>query len=104
VAQCIAQRHCVSIANVATRAMLDQPHVAGVIVGATSGDRHLADNVKLTQLRLDDADHAALGAVLDKRRGPPGDIWDLERDPKGRHAFAGTPYTQTLQDLGHRRG
>jgi aryl-alcohol dehydrogenase-like predicted oxidoreductase len=104
VVHCIAQRYGVSIANVATRAMLDQPHVAGVIVGATSGDRHLADNIKLTQLRLDDADHAALGAVLDKRRGPPGDIWDLERDPKGRHGFAGKPYTQTLKDLGQRRG
>jgi hypothetical protein len=84
--------------------MLDQPHVAGVIVGATSGDRHLADNAKLDRLRLDAADHAALGAVLDKRRGPPGDIWDLERDPHGRHAFSGKPYTQTLKDLGQRRG
>jgi aryl-alcohol dehydrogenase-like predicted oxidoreductase len=98
----VADRRGSSIANVATRYMLDQPQVAGVIVGATSGDRHLADNLKLARLSLSDADRDEIAAALAARIGPPGDCWDLERDPQGRHAFAGKAYTKTLTDIGRK--
>ncbi|MBX9928121.1 MAG: aldo/keto reductase, partial [Gemmatimonadaceae bacterium] len=55
----IADRHGVSIANVACRAILDAPAVAGVIVGARLGERaHLEDNQRITSLVLTDADRA----------------------------------------------
>ncbi len=80
----IADRHGNSIANVAMRAMLDKPAVAGVIIGATNTN-HLADHTRLAGLALDDADRAAIKAVTDKRQGPLGDVYELERDKTGRH-------------------
>ena len=48
----IARRHEVSIANVATRWVLDHPAVAAVIVGARLGEReHHADNRAVFSLR-----------------------------------------------------
>ena len=48
----IADKHGVSIANVAVRAILDRPAVAGVIVGARLGlAEHLADNARVFDLR-----------------------------------------------------
>ncbi len=44
----IGEKHGVSISNVATRWVLEQTGVAGVIIGARLGEReHRADNVKL---------------------------------------------------------
>ncbi len=44
----VADRHGVSIANIATRCILDHPGVAGVIVGARLGERaHIEDTVRL---------------------------------------------------------
>jgi aryl-alcohol dehydrogenase-like predicted oxidoreductase len=80
----IADRHDVDIATVASRAVLDRPHVAAVIVGAR--DRaHLAANLKIAALQLTDADRAEIGVVLSQRQGPEGDTFDLERDRDGRH-------------------
>jgi aryl-alcohol dehydrogenase-like predicted oxidoreductase len=80
----IAARHGASITNVATRWVLDRPHVAGVIVGARYAE-HLQDNLRVFDLVLDDADRAAIEAVLAQRRGPRGDTYDLERDREGPH-------------------
>jgi aryl-alcohol dehydrogenase-like predicted oxidoreductase len=64
----IARKHAVSIANVATRWVLDQPAVAAIIVGARLGEReHRADNVRLGSLALDDDDRAALERALARR-------------------------------------
>ena len=47
----VARRHGVSVANVATRWVLEQPAVAAVIVGARLGEReHRADNLRLFAL------------------------------------------------------
>jgi aryl-alcohol dehydrogenase-like predicted oxidoreductase len=60
----VAQRHGVSIANVAVRAILDRPAVAGVIVGARLGlAEHLADNARVFSFQLDAEDWARLDAV-----------------------------------------
>jgi aryl-alcohol dehydrogenase-like predicted oxidoreductase len=61
----IADKHGVSIANVAVRAILDNPAVAGVIVGARLGvSEHIAENARVFALRLDDEDRARIDAVL----------------------------------------
>lgn len=62
----IALKHQVSIANVAVRAILDQPAVAGVIVGTRLGlsDRR-ADNARVFDCHLDGDDRQRMQAVLD---------------------------------------
>jgi aryl-alcohol dehydrogenase-like predicted oxidoreductase len=80
----IADRHSTDIATVASRAMLDRPQVAAVIVGARNRS-HLAANLAITALKLTAEDHAEINAVLTKRKGPEGDCFTLERDRAGRH-------------------
>ena len=80
----IADRHNTSIVNVALRAMLDKPAVATVIIGAVN-QNHLADHLDLARVKLDDRDRAAIDAVTAKRKGPAGDVYELERDKTGRH-------------------
>jgi aryl-alcohol dehydrogenase-like predicted oxidoreductase len=53
----IAQKHGVSIANVATRYILDKPGVAGVIIGVRLGIAdHISNNLQVFNLTLDKAD------------------------------------------------
>jgi aryl-alcohol dehydrogenase-like predicted oxidoreductase len=80
----IGRKHGVSIAAVATRHVLDRPHVAGAIVGARYAE-HLPETLKVFAVRLDAEDRAALDAVLARRKGPEGDAYTLERDREGRH-------------------
>lgn len=80
----IARRHGVGIPALASRFMLEQPHVAAVIVGARYAD-HLPGHLDVFRVRLDDADRAAIAAVLARRTGPAGDTFTLERDRSGRH-------------------
>jgi diketogulonate reductase-like aldo/keto reductase len=54
------------------------------MVGATS-TRHLAANLKVFDFALSAEDRAAIAAVTDRREGPAGDCFDLERDREGRH-------------------
>jgi aryl-alcohol dehydrogenase-like predicted oxidoreductase len=63
----IAQKHQVSIANVAVRSILDRPAVAGVIVGCRLGlSEHIADNCRVFNLHLDDEDLGRIKAVTQK--------------------------------------
>ena len=80
----IAERHAVSIPAVALRWVLDRPTVGGVIVGTYHGG-HLDTNLAAFELELDDEDRRAIDAVLRDCPGPPGDCFDLERDPEGPH-------------------
>lgn len=60
----IARKHSVSIANVATRYILDQPAVAGVILGVRLGvSEHIAENARLFSVSLDADDAARIEAV-----------------------------------------
>jgi aryl-alcohol dehydrogenase-like predicted oxidoreductase len=69
VLKAMAEKHGVSIANIATRAILDRPAVAGVIVGVRLGiAEHRADNARVFDCTLDDEDNAQLQAVLAKSR------------------------------------
>ena len=89
----VAARHGVSLANVATRWVLDQPHVAGVIVGARLGEsEHRDDNARLFDFALDAEDRAALGAAFEGLAPIPGDCGDEYRRP---------PYLTASGDLSH---
>ena len=80
----LALKHNTDIASVASRAVLDQPQVAAAIVGATN-TAHLEAHARVAGLRLDADDRAAIAAITDRRRGPEGDVYTLERDRTGRH-------------------
>lgn len=81
----IGEKHGVGPEAVAVRWLLDQPAVAGVILGV--GRRSRVDSHRaLLGLRLDDDDRAGLADFLARQPVPPGDMYDLERDPAGRHA------------------
>ncbi|KQY12812.1 aldo/keto reductase [Rhizobium sp. Root482] len=80
----IADRHRVDIATVASAAMLTRPGVAAVIVGARNRD-HLPSNLAIANIKLSDADHAEIEAVLSQANPLDGDVYTLERDREGPH-------------------
>ena len=89
----IAERHGVSLTNIATRYMLDQPAVAGVIIGARLGKaEHIDDNARLFSFALTKADRAEIAAVLATMTPIPGDCGDEYRKP---------PYLTASGDLSH---
>jgi aryl-alcohol dehydrogenase-like predicted oxidoreductase len=84
----VAARHGVGMASVAVRWLLDQPQVAAAIVGTSPRRGAPLDPLGFA---LDDQDRA----LLDGAGGPapdswlrelPGDVYELEREPGGRHA------------------
>lgn len=65
----IADKHQVSIANIAVRYILDKPTVAGVIVGARLGiSEHLQDNARVFNISLDAEDINNIEAITSKSR------------------------------------
>ncbi len=89
----IANKHSVSIANVATRWVLHQAAVAGVIIGARLGEAlHSTDNAKLFGFALDDQDNAKLNAAFQATKPLPGDCGDEYRKP---------PFLTASGDLSH---
>lgn len=63
----ITVKHQVSISNMAVRCILDKPAVGGVIIGARLGiSKHLENNTKVFNLKLDQSDHNQLNSVLEK--------------------------------------
>src|SRR5262249_17976121 len=64
-AAAVAQRHGVSIPNVASRFILDEPGVAGVIIGARLGEReHVEDTLRVFALTLTDDDRSEIRAAM----------------------------------------
>ncbi|HWI17110.1 MAG TPA: aldo/keto reductase [Vicinamibacterales bacterium] len=93
VAKRVGDRHRVSIANVATRFILDQPGVAGVIVGARLGESaHIDDTLKLFSFSLSGEDRAEIRSVLNTLHPIPGDCGDEYRKP---------PFLTASGDLSH---
>jgi aryl-alcohol dehydrogenase-like predicted oxidoreductase len=73
----VADKHGVSIANVAVRYILDRPAVAGVIVGTRLGvAEHRQDNARSFDITLDAEDHTQIEAVLARSR----DLYQLIGD------------------------
>ena len=75
----IAKKYRVSIANIATRYILERPRVGAVIIGARRADR-IADNVRVFDISLDAEDNARIHSVIDRSAGPGGDCYDLDRE------------------------
>ncbi len=89
----VAARHEASIANVACRYILDQPAVGGIIVGARLGEsEHLAENLSLFELTLDERDRAQIETALATLTPIPGDCGDEYRKP---------PFLTASGDLSH---
>lgn len=89
----VAKKHGVSIANVATRWVLDQPAIAAVIVGARLGEsEHRADNLRTFAFTLDDEDRRLIDGALSAACAIPGDCGDEYRRP---------PYLTASGDLSH---
>lgn len=80
----IARRNRTSIGAIATRWVLDQPQVAAVILGVGSQSR-ARENLALANLQLDEDDRQAIADLLQGQKIPPGDMYELERDPNGPH-------------------
>jgi aryl-alcohol dehydrogenase-like predicted oxidoreductase/enamine deaminase RidA (YjgF/YER057c/UK114 family) len=92
-ADVVARKHGVSIATVASRWVLDQPGVAGVIIGARLGaSAHLADTARIFELALDDDDRARLAEAQAALMPIPGDCGDEYRTP---------PFLTASGDLSH---
>ena len=77
-----ADRLRVSMANVATRAILDAPAVGGVIVGARLSHRnHLDDNLKTFDFELDEEARQTIEAATSGLQAIAGDCGDEYRKP-----------------------
>ncbi len=81
----VAGKHGASIANVASRWVLDRPQVAAAIVGAR-GAEQLDDNLQVLGLRFDDDDRRVLREAVAGLKPLAGDTYSVERVPGGRHA------------------
>ena len=89
----IGRKHGVSVSNVATRWVLEQPAVAAAIVGARLGEsEHRADNLQPFAFVLDDEDRARLETAFAQTRRLPGDCGDEYRRP---------PFLTASGDLSH---
>lgn len=89
----VGRRHHASIANVASRFIMDQPAVGGVIIGARPGvSDHLADNLKIFELTLDELDHSEISTSLASLAPIHGDCGDEYRNP---------PFLTASGDLSH---
>jgi aryl-alcohol dehydrogenase-like predicted oxidoreductase len=80
----IAARHRTSLTNVATRYIIQHPQIGAVIIGARAAS-HLEENISVFDFTLDSEDIDAIRAVTARRRGPYGDVFDLERVKDGPH-------------------
>ncbi len=89
----IARKHNVSIANVACRAILDNPAVGGIIIGARLGQsEHIQDNLRLFEFALDANDRETINNELLSFTPIPGDCGDEYRKP---------PFLTASGDLSH---
>lgn len=89
----VAKKHGVSVSNVATRWVLEQSRVAGVIIGARLGERmHADDNLRLFGFALDAEDRALLDSAFAATTPIPGDCGDEYRKP---------PFLTASGDLSH---
>lgn len=80
----IADKHQTDIAAVCARWVLDKPQVAVALMGARDA-RHLSSSLAIFRIQLDAQDRQTLDALAAAANGPPGDCYDVERDPASIH-------------------
>ena len=89
----MADRHEVSMANVATRFILDQPAVGAVIIGARLGEsEHIENNRALLDFEPAEDDWDAIRIAVSELEPLPGDCGDEYRKP---------PFLTASGDLSH---
>ncbi len=89
----VAKKNRTSMANVASRFMLDRPAVGGIIIGARLGkSEHIQENQSLLSIMLDDESKKTLQNALSKLTSIPGDCGDEYRKP---------PFLTASGDLSH---
>jgi aryl-alcohol dehydrogenase-like predicted oxidoreductase/enamine deaminase RidA (YjgF/YER057c/UK114 family) len=93
VIESVAKENNVSMSNVASRFMLEQPAVAGVIIGTRLGkSEHIAENLNLFDFKLSDKNKASIQKALADLNTIPGDCGDEYRKP---------PFLTASGDLSH---
>ncbi|MEQ9169081.1 MAG: aldo/keto reductase [Fulvivirga sp.] len=89
----VADKHQVSMANIASRYILEGEHVAAVIVGARLGkSEHIADNAKLLSIDISTQDINDIKTAQQDLSPIPGDCGDEYRKP---------PFLTASGDLSH---
>jgi aryl-alcohol dehydrogenase-like predicted oxidoreductase/enamine deaminase RidA (YjgF/YER057c/UK114 family) len=89
----IAQEKGVSISNLATKYILEQEAVGGIIIGARLGQSNrIADNLLLFEFHLSEKDKSTIKGVLDGLHPIPGNCGDEYRKP---------PFLTASGDLSH---
>ena len=88
-----ADAHDVSIANVASRFILEQPAVGAVIIGARLGEsEHIENNRALLSFAVEEESWRAIKAAMHQLTSIPGDCGDEYRKP---------PFLTASGDLSH---
>jgi enamine deaminase RidA (YjgF/YER057c/UK114 family) len=88
-----ADKHHVSMANVATRFIADQPAVGAVIIGARLGEsEYIHNNLEILEFEPKEEDWDAVRAAMDQLDPIPGDCGDEYRK---------APYLTASGDLSH---
>jgi len=65
----IAERHKVSIANIAERYILDKPAVGGIIIGTRLGvSQHIEESARVFSFTLDADDNSKIDAISKESR------------------------------------
>lgn len=89
----IAKKHQVGIATLASHYIMNQPAVAGVIIGARLGQStHIEENTKIFSFQLDKEDQGLVKSSLKALTTIPGDCGDEYRKP---------PFLTASGDLSH---
>ncbi|RZS95235.1 aldo/keto reductase [Cecembia calidifontis] len=89
----VARKHGVSIANVATKYIMDQDFVGGVIIGARLGQSaHIEETLQLFSFELDEEDRKVIHIAAQALDPIPGDCGDEYRKP---------PFLTASGDLSH---
>lgn len=89
----VAKKYQVSIANIASKYILENPAVAGVIIGARLGkSEHIEDNEKLFSFQFDEESKKQITESLSSLTSIPGDCGDEYRKP---------PFLTASGDLSH---
>jgi aryl-alcohol dehydrogenase-like predicted oxidoreductase/enamine deaminase RidA (YjgF/YER057c/UK114 family) len=89
----VAKKHNTSIANIASRYIVEQPAVGGVIIGARLGiSQHIQENLELFSFSLDVESKKIIKQALDSLNPIPGDCGDEYRKP---------PFLTASGDLSH---
>ncbi|MFT6303009.1 MAG: aryl-alcohol dehydrogenase-like predicted oxidoreductase, partial [Pseudomonadales bacterium] len=80
----IGREHGAPLSAIASAYMLEQPQVAAVIIGARTA-ANIDQTLASLKVSLSEANRAAIKAVTAQRKGPLGNVYELERDRNGPH-------------------